>query len=149
MSLKEEFIQLPIPQNIYFITFVTWERLELNPPARQVVLNSTLHFHNQRYQLFAAVIMPDHVHLLLQPFRKSDSQYWSIGSLLHSIKGFSSTEIPKVMKHIGKVWQDGRHADIISSHQQFINTWEYIKQNPVKANLSNTPETYPFFWENI
>lgn len=149
MSFKQEFLQLPLPKDIYFITFVTWERLELTSEARQVVLNSTLHFHKERYQLFAAVIMPDHVHLLLQPFRKSDLQYWSIGSLLHSIKSFSSKQIPTVMKHIGKVWQDGRHDEIISNRQHFINAWEYIKQNPIKANLSDLPQKYPFFWENV
>ncbi|MDY7005986.1 MAG: transposase [Cyanobacteriota bacterium] len=131
----------------FFVTFVTWERLELTPEAREIVLNSFLFFHQQRYQIFSVVIMPDHVHCLIVPFLKKESEYWSIGSILHSIKGYSAKEIPKVMKHIGKVWQDGRHERLITSQKEMIDVWKYIRQNPVKAELVNKPEEYPFFWE--
>lgn len=120
--------------------------------------------------------MPDHVHLLMKPFPKdtnsnasillADStqnqnqislaesnnnqlkpEYWSIGSILHSLKSYSAKQIPTVMNHIGKVWQDGRYDRLIRNRKEFENTWEYIKQNPVKAGLCNTPEAYQFFWE--
>ncbi len=48
---------------------------------------------------------------------------------------------------LGKVWQDGRYDRLIRNRQEFENTWEYIRQNPVKAGLCNTPEEYQFFWE--
>jgi len=32
---------------IYFVTFKTWQKLELTPEARQVVLDSCLFFNNQ------------------------------------------------------------------------------------------------------
>ncbi len=57
---------------IYFITFVTWERLELNTAARQIVLGSCLFFNEQRYQIYNVVIMSDHVHLFIQPFIKDN-----------------------------------------------------------------------------
>ncbi len=155
---------------IYFITFVTWERLELNPAARQIVLDSCLFFNAQRYQIYAAVIMPDHVHLLIQPFIKNnkvnndnnsasillassnknaayENEYWTIGSILHSIKSYSAKQIPQAMNHIGKVWQDGRYDRRIRNNNEFNNVWEYIKQNPVKANLVNNAEDYSFLWE--
>ena len=44
---------------------------------------------------------------------QSSSDYWSIGSILHSIKSYSAKQIPTVMNHIGKVWQDGRY---VASH---------------------------------
>jgi putative transposase len=161
---------------IYFITFVTWERLELNSEARKIVLDSCLFFNEERYKLYAAIIMPDHVHLLIQPLikntpnnvsasillasqlKKSQStklsnssnnklEYWSIGSILHSLKSYSAKQIPRVMNHLGKVWQDGRHDSRIRNQQEFNMKWEYIRQNPVKAKLVNKPEDYPFFWE--
>ena len=120
---------------VYFVTFVTWSRLELNPAARQIVLDSCLFFNEQRYRIYAVVIMPDHVHLLIQPFIKKNNgsasillasqsnnnlesqsnnnltfqpnndinpyqnqiKYWSIGSILHSIKSYSAKQIPNVM----------------------------------------------------
>jgi hypothetical protein len=36
--------------SVYFITFNTWEKLELTPEARQIVLSACKFFNNQRYQ---------------------------------------------------------------------------------------------------
>ena len=58
------------PHGIYHVTFSTRERRVLTPPARTIVLNALQHFHGQRYQLLAACVMPDHVHVLLQPMIK-------------------------------------------------------------------------------
>ncbi|MEG3991312.1 transposase [Microcoleus sp. S28C3] len=135
------------PPQVYFITFNTWEKLELTPAARQVVLNACKFFDRQRYQIFCLVVMPDHVHMLMQPLEKSDNKFWSLSSILHSMKSYSSKQIPKVMKHIGTVWQDERHDHIVRDEREFQVFWEYIRQNPVKAGLSVTPEEYPFFWQ--
>jgi putative transposase len=37
---------------VYFITFNTWEKLELNLEARKIAFNSCLFFNNKRYQIF-------------------------------------------------------------------------------------------------
>ena len=184
MKFKNPSAKLEIPGATYFITFISWQRLELTPPARKIVLDSCLFFHQKRYQIYSVVIMPDHVHLLMKPFPKDTSsnasilladsnkdlnlltesnknqislaesnnnqlklEYWSVGSILHSIKSYSAKQIPTVMNHIGKVWQDGRYDRLIRERKEFENTWEYIRQNPVKAGLCNTPEAYQFFWE--
>jgi hypothetical protein len=52
------------------------------------------------------------------------------------------------MKHIGTVWEDESHDHIIRDYQEFQDTWQYIRQNPVQAGLSANPETYPFLWES-
>jgi putative transposase len=133
---------------VYFITFNSWEKLELTPTARQVVLDACLFFHLQRYELFSIVVMPDHVHLLMQPWAKSSNEFWSLSSILHSLKSYSAKQIPKVMPHIGTVWQPDWYDRIIRNHQEFQNTWEYIQQNPVKAKLSSVPEDYSFLWNS-
>jgi REP element-mobilizing transposase RayT len=133
--------------SVYFITFNTWEKLELTPEARQVVLSACKFFNNQRYQIFALVVMPDHVHMLIQPLLKSNNECWSLSSIMHSIKSYSAKQVPKVMKHIGTVWQSERYDRINRNDQEFWDTWEYIRQNPVNAGLSNTPEEYTFFWQ--
>lgn len=141
--------------SVYHMIFVTCERLKLTESARQLVLNSCKFFHQKRYEIFVAVIMPDHAHLLIQPWEKvRDKQdvcireYWSLSSITHSIKSYTAKQIPKIMKHIGTVWEEESYDRIIRDNQEFQNTWEYIRQNPVKAGLSATPEAYPFFWES-
>ena len=149
-QLKVTYRNLPhweLEGAVYFITFNTWEKRELTPAARQVVLNACKFFDRQRYQIFCLVVMPDHVHMLMQPLEKSDNKFWSLSSILHSMKSYSSKQIPKVMKHIGTVWQDERHDHIVRDEREFQVFWEYIRQNPVKAGLSVTPEEYPFFWQ--
>jgi adenine-specific DNA methylase/REP element-mobilizing transposase RayT len=133
--------------SIYFITFNTFERLELTSAARQVILDACKFFDGQRYQLYTVVIMPDHVHLLIQPLSKSPDEYWSLSSILHSIKSYTAKQVGKVMTHIGTLWQDSRFDRIIRDEREFLNTWEYIRQNPVKANLCSITEEYPFFWQ--
>lgn len=145
--------------SVYHVTFATKERLELSEPARQVVLDACLFFHLKRYEIFVMVIMPDHVHLLIQPWQKSSNngndrqnacptEYWSLSSITHSIKSYTAKQIPKVMKHIGIIWEAESFDRIIRNEQEFEQTWEYIRQNPVKAKLSQTPESYPFFWQS-
>ncbi|NCO75284.1 MAG: transposase [Cyanobacteria bacterium] len=139
--------------SIYFITFNTYQRLQLNPSARKIVLNCCLFFddsrhqNDKRYHTFAIVIMPDHVHWLMQPLSKSNGEYWSLSSILHSVKSYSSKQIPKVMNHSGIVWHEERYDRIIRNEEEFLNTWQYIRENPVKANLATTPEEYPCFWQ--
>jgi REP element-mobilizing transposase RayT len=132
---------------IYAICFSTQDRLELPPEARRVVLDACLHFEGDRYMSYAIVIMPNHIHWLLQPLPQKEGSYWSLSQITHSIKSYTAKQIPKVMKHIGKVWQIESYDRIIRDDREFRNTWEYIRQNPAKANLSSSPETYPFFWQ--
>lgn len=133
--------------SIYFVTFNTWNKFELNPSARQIVFDSCLFFHTRRYQVYCFVIMPDHVHLLIQPFIKEGDKYWSLASIFHSIKSYSAKQIPQVMTHIGRIWQPERYDRIVRNEDEFQGYWHYIRQNPVKANLGRSPEQYPFFWQ--
>ena len=133
---------------IYFITFNTWEKLGLTPEAQKVVLDACLFFQNQRYRIYTVVIMPDHVHMMIQPLEREPGEYWSLANILHSIKSYSSKQIPKVMKHIGIIWQDSRYDRIVRDDREFQFIWEYIRQNPTKASLCKPSEIYPFLWQN-
>lgn len=153
LKIKRRFLpHWELDGSIYFITFNTYQHLELNPSAREIVLNCCLFFdesrhqNDKRYHTFTIVIMPDHVHWLMQPLPKSNGEYWSLSSILHSVKSYSSKQIPKVMNHQGIVWQDERFDRIMRNEKEFLNTWQYIQLNPVKANLAKTPEEYPFFF---
>jgi putative transposase len=131
----------------YFITFSTWQKQELSQEARKIALNSCLFFNNKRYEIFVLVVMADHVHMLIQPWQKVENEYWSISDIMHSIKSYSSNQISKVMKYTDFVWQNERYDRIVRNEQELLAYWEYIRENPVKAGYSETPEQYPFFWQ--
>ncbi|MBI5178667.1 MAG: hypothetical protein HZA04_05355 [Nitrospinae bacterium] len=60
----------------YFITFRT-KGLELPPEARSMVTDAILHDHKKRYELALAVVMPDHVHILMRPMADGSGNYFS------------------------------------------------------------------------
>src|SRR5438046_6089928 len=51
----------------YAITFATRNHRQLSEKARDIVLESVLLWKDRRYELYAACVMPDHVHLLIEP----------------------------------------------------------------------------------
>ena len=61
--------------------------------------------------------MPDYLHCLIVPFLKKESEYWSIGNILHSINSYTAKQISKLTNYIGKVCQDGRHEKLIKSQK--------------------------------
>ena len=98
------------PWAIYAVTISTEKGCCLSPRARTIVLNSLRHFHNQRYELFAACVMPDHAHLLLQPWPKDNDDngnglFWPLSELMHSMKSFSAHRINELESKRGSVWQ--------------------------------------------
>src|SRR5205085_2179773 len=98
------------PWAIYAITISTRDRRKLSPQARTIVLNALRHFHEKRYELFAAAVMPDHVHILLQPWPKDEqtevARFWSIPELMHALKSFAAHEINKLEQTKGQVWEN-------------------------------------------
>jgi REP element-mobilizing transposase RayT len=132
----------------YFVTF----RIvgpELPPEARKLVLDACQHFDGQRYALWAAVVMPDHVHLLLQPKEQEPGQWWLLSNILHSIKSFIANQINKLLKHEGNVWQDESFDRIVRNEEEFLEKWNYIRNNPVKRGLCPEPEAWDAFYERV
>jgi valyl-tRNA synthetase len=128
----------------YFITF-RLAKGELSPAERDTVLAACKHWDGERLELNAAVVMPDHVHLILTPFRRADSEWWSLSELLHSIKSFSAHEINKAEGSAGPVWQD-ESFDRIIRPDEVIETLAYVLGNPVAAGLVSDWNAYQWTW---
>jgi RecG-like helicase/REP element-mobilizing transposase RayT len=140
------------PWAIYAITIGTKSRRHLSPDARTIVLNAFLHFHNERYELFAIAVMPDHVHALMQPWPKDQNDdsrntvFWSLKELLHSIKSFSAHRINKVERKTGAFWEKEQFDHYIRSDRDLAEKFRYIVQNPWEAGIVERGEEYPWIW---
>ncbi len=95
----------------------------------------------------AASIMPDHVHLILKPVSSHSEDQFSLSKILQGIKGFTAREINKLRGTRGALWQDESFDRIIRGHDEYLEKWNYLRNNPVKVGLCETPEEYPFLWE--
>ena len=100
------------------------------PNARDVVKNSLLRFDGKRLRLHAAVIMPTHVHLLLEPLGGHD-----LSRILKGIKGTSAREINKLLGTTGTFWLAESYDHIVRSEEQYWRLIRYIADNPVKTGL--------------
>jgi len=102
------------------------------PEIRKILQECLFRFNEERLRLHAAVIMPNHVHLLLEPLAGN-----SLPELLKGIKGASSRKINQVSGTTGtKFWMDESYDHIVRSEDQYQHFIQYIAENPVKANLS-------------
>ncbi|TDU64122.1 ATP-dependent DNA helicase RecG [Prosthecobacter fusiformis] len=140
------------PWGKYFLTFTTASRRELPPEARKLALDAAVHFHGQRYHLFAAVVMPDHVHLLLEPGVKNrdpetgDPVFYPLSELMHSIKSYSAKTIMKAGWVDDRVWEKETFDRLIRSEADLQETFGYMISNPREAGLVSHSEEYPWLW---
>ena len=105
----------------------------------ELIQGSLLHFDQQKYRLFAWVIMPNHVHFLLKPLADN-----SLSDILHSIKSYTATESNKILGRKGEFWQEDYFDRYIRSEDHYWFTANYIKNNPVKAGLCKSPEEWHY-----
>ncbi len=132
------------PGRTYFVTFKVREG-ELPEQAREIVLDSCRYWHGQKMSLHVAVVMPDHVHMLLTPYHDEGGETVSLGELLHSIKSYSAKQINKVLGRTGPVWLDENWDRIMRHEQEFRETCEYIDTNPGRAGLGSD---YSWVWQS-
>lgn len=135
------------PEETYFVTFRVRSG-ELSPDERDVVLNACRYWHARKMTLHCAVVMPDHVHLLLTPLKSKSGRWVPLAELLKSIKGFSASRINKRRGGTGALWQDERFDRIVRDAADFQEKWEYIWNNPVTKGLVHSPEDYAWAWHS-
>jgi alanyl-tRNA synthetase len=136
----------------YMVTFSTRERRQLNPSERDLVLKSVLYAHEQRqYQLFAACVMPDHVHLLFEPqIKEQDKEgkpvFWSLSEILQGIKSTSAHQLNKTSGRKEQVWEKESMDRMIRGQSDMEEKFHYICRNPWDSGVVPHTENYPWLW---
>ena len=129
---------LPHMQNVgktYFLTFVTHQRQELSPPERDIVLSCVRRAHRGAIFLHAAVIMPDHVHLL---FSLNDRA--TLPKLMGQLKSIPAHQIGR------HIWQRDSFDRIMRSDEDLRAKAKYIVNNPVRRGLVRCVDDYPWIY---
>jgi len=126
----------------YFVTF-RLARGPLPAEARRAVMDVLMGGDGARYELVAAVVMPDHVHCVLHPLERAPGAWLDLGRLLKTLKGVSARRVNEVLSTRGTVWQDESWDRVIRSEPELWARVEYIRTNPVRAGLVSEAEEYP------
>ena len=88
------------------------------------------------YELYAFVVMANHVHVLIHP-------HVDPSRLLKSLKGATAREANKLLGRTGEpFWQKESYDHWVRGHAEFERIRVYIENNPVKAGLVKAPEQY-------
>ncbi len=117
----------------------------LSYAERSVLLKACIHWHGNGWNMVAAVVMPEHFHLIAWP-ENHISPSPSMAELMKSIKGLSAREINKLRKVHGNLWQPDYHDEILENEQALRKAVDYLLANPVKRKLASRPEEYLFEW---
>ena len=121
------------------VYFVTWRlapsQAKLNDAERRVIMSSLRHFDCSRYELYACVVMDDHVHALVKPLED-----YRLQKLVHSWKSFTAHNLRRDSSR--RVWQEEYFDRIVRDEKEFLDKAQYILNNPLKR----WPEMEGYQW---
>src|SRR6476661_3561210 len=102
LPLKKTRRNLPhwtLDGSVYFVTFRLLEGV-LVPAERVLVLDHVKAGRGTFYALLAAVVMPDHVHIILKP-----NPGFNLSRIMKGMKGASSRLVNEARGAKGRLWQ--------------------------------------------
>ncbi len=91
------------------------------------------------FKLKNYVLMDNHIHLLIRPGKDEN-----LSKIMQWILSVFAKCYNKYYNLKGHVWYDRFKSKIIDNFQQLLATFRYICNNPVKAEMVETPEEYQY-----
>ena len=84
-------------------------------------------------------IMSNHLHIIIKPGKGE-----SLSRIMQWILGVSAKKINKYFDFKGHVWYDRFKSVIIETYRQLLATFQYVCNNPVKANMVEKAEDHRY-----
>lgn len=133
-----------IPGQVYLVTATTHRRRPLfrDLAAGRLVVGAMRWQHeHQRVVSLAYVVMPDHLHWLVELGQGS-----SLAEVMRAVKAFSGRRINERVGSPGApVWQDGYHDHALRREEDVRAVARYIAANPLRAGLVEDIGRYPLW----
>jgi len=155
--------QIKDQEGLYYLTFqiVDWVDIFTRQVYRDIVIDSFKYaMEHKGFQLFAYVIMSNHLHLI------ANSSLGNLSATIRDIKKYTSKRIVESIQFLPEsrrewllnrfefkakqhnrntqyqVWTHENHAIYLYSPEFIAEKLEYLHQNPVRAGIVVTPEDY-------
>ena len=113
----------------------------LNGEVIDIIKNHIKQLDPEFFVLIAVSIMPNHMHLLFQ-------QKQELQEIMRKVKGGTALLINKHLARHGKLWERDYFDKAIRDQRHFTLTYEYIKNNAVKANLGDASQRFCGIYES-
>lgn len=170
---REELNSRPVPENMtpqdwelkkHKLTFKLVDSLlDGDPPVvylkderlAKIVQDAFLHFADERYRLYAFVVMPSHHHWVFLPdekwgtelvVKRVNKKYCQTPRevISHSIQSYTATQCNRILGSSGSFWQTETFDHFARDEPELMRIIHYIEQNPVVAGLVANAEDYPW-----
>ena len=115
----------------------TWLR---DPRVAGMLVNAIQHGETVRrfYDLYAWVIMPNHVHTIFRP-------RVAMPYIMRWLKGTTGRRANRILGRVGTpFWQDESFDHWIRTSEELNYLIAYVESNPVKAGLIGADEPWPW-----
>ena len=113
----------------------------LKDPRIARVLVDALHFGESNlrlYELYAYVVMANHIHVLLRPSVPLER-------ITKLLKGFTARQANRILGRTGqRFWQEESYDHWVRNEAEFSRIATYVEHNPVSAGLLERPEDWPW-----
>ena len=131
-----------VPGQIYFVTSVTHQREKLFSQwdgalavAREIHLVARL----TSSRIHAWVLMPDHLHCLIE---LGDL---NLDQCMQQLKSRTAIALNRSTGRNGTVWQSGYHDHALRRDEDLKAAARYLVANPLRAGLVRSLRDYPFW----
>ena len=112
--------------------------------GRIVVQALRYQYEQEKVNSLAFVVMPDHLHWLVQLGRGN-----TLAKLMSAVKGWSGVQIRQTANLTEKnIWQSGYHDHALRRDEDVQSVARYIVANPLRAGLVTNIGDYPL-WDAI
>ncbi len=107
-----------------------------NPRVAEAVQENLWHHDGLRYRLHAWVVMPNHVHVVVE--------IWStpLPDVVHGWKSYTAKAINCVLGRSGRVWQPEYYDHYLRDSDELQRVVRYIENDPLRARLVAAPEDW-------
>ncbi len=109
------------------------------PDIASFVEDALLHGDGERYRLICWVVMPNHVHTLIET---RDGH--PLPKIVHGWKSFTANQANRDLGRTGQFWARDYFDRYIRDDRHLAAVIAYIENNPVKAGLVDRAEDWAF-----
>ncbi len=130
-----------IENHVYFVTSKTKnnKQIFLNQIYSELFIKNLFYCREKyRFLLLGFVLMPDHFHALIVPYKN-----FTISSVMQKIKGLFAYKLRDLGEN-GSVWQKSFYDFIIYSEEKCSEKLDYIHANPIRKGIVDDPRDYKY-----
>lgn len=133
----------------YFLTICTQNKAEffggggIDSPVGQMIGETFEEVLSNYPQMRCPqyVVMPNHFHALVVVDKMSEKPSATIARMVQAFKSKTTVAYIRMVKSgkavpfEGKLWQRSYYDHVIRNEQDYLETWKYIEENPLKWKL--------------